>query len=192
MSKEINEIKGLLSPYLDDELDEETRAQVTEELEKSEELREELESLKRISQSVSSLPQKDLPAGFISRLKSRQRREAGSAGAPLAWMPTPWRLAAFAATGILVCLVFFLGLRPQIDRNYGGMTSGFRWMFWFAPLWLLAMTPSADRLAPSRWGQAFGLSLLSFSALSASYPNWNPWTHPWIYRWLEYCGWQGF
>jgi hypothetical protein len=92
----------------------------------------------------------------------------------------------------LICLVFFLGLRPQIDRNYGGMTSGFRWMFWFAPLWLLAMIPSADRLAPSRWGQAFGLSLLSFSVLSASYPNWNPWTHPWIYRWLEYCGWQGF
>ena len=37
--------------------------------------------------------------------------------------------------------------RPQDDRNYGGMTSGFRWMFWFAPLWLLAMLPAADRLA---------------------------------------------
>ncbi len=92
----------------------------------------------------------------------------------------------------IVCLVFFIGLRPQVDRNYGGMTSGFRWMFWFAPLWLLVMVPAADRLARSRLGQAFALVLLAMSALSASYPTWNPWTQPWIYRWLEYCGWQGF
>ncbi|MEO2049354.1 MAG: hypothetical protein ABGX16_22585 [Pirellulales bacterium] len=92
----------------------------------------------------------------------------------------------------LICLYFFLGLLPQIDRNYGGMTSGFRWMFWFTPLWLLVMIPAADRLASSRWGQAMALVLLSFSVLSASYPTWNPWTHPWIYRWLEYCGWVGF
>ena len=25
------------------------------------------------------------------------------------------------------------------------MTSGFRWMFWFAPMWLAAMLPAADR-----------------------------------------------
>jgi len=105
---------------------------------------------------------------------------------------TQRQLAAGIGLLTIVCLVFFVGLRPQIDRNYGGMTSGFRWMFWFAPLWLLVMIPAADRLAPSRWGQAFALVLLSFSVLSASYPTWNPWTHPWIYHWLEYCGWHGF
>jgi hypothetical protein len=98
------------------------------------------------------------------------------------------------ATGILllsvVCLTFYLGLRPQSDRNYGGMTSGFRWAFWFAPLWLVAMVPAADRLARSRWAMALGLVLLSFSVLSASYPTWNPWTQPWIYNWLEHNGWR--
>ena len=58
-------------------------------------------------------------------------------------------LAAMIAGLTLVCLVFYIGLRPQEDRNYGGMTSGFRWMFWFAPLWLVVMLPAADRLARS-------------------------------------------
>jgi hypothetical protein len=101
-------------------------------------------------------------------------------------------LAAMIATLTVVCLVFYIGLRPQEDRNYGGMTSGFRWMFWFTPLWLVALLPAADRLARSTGGTAFAAVLLSLSALSVSYPTWNPWTHPWIYHWLQWCGWQGF
>jgi hypothetical protein len=101
------------------------------------------------------------------------------------------RLLAFGILAIsLVCLVFYIGLLPQHDRNYGGMTSGFRWVFWFAPLWLTGMIPAVDRLARSRWGMALALVLLMFSVLSASYPTWNPWTQPWIYNWLEANGWQ--
>jgi hypothetical protein len=101
-------------------------------------------------------------------------------------------LALALAALTLVCLVFYIGLRPQEDRNYGGMTSGFRWMFWFAPLWLVVMLPAADRLARSTCGMITAAVLLTFSVLSASYPTWNPWTQPWIYNWLEWCGWQGF
>lgn len=101
-------------------------------------------------------------------------------------------LAAGIALLTIVCLVFFIALRPQVDRNYGGNTSGFRWMYWFAPLWLVCMAPALDRLAKSRMGQAAALTLLTFSVISASYPTWNPWTPPWIYRWLETTGWQGF
>ncbi len=86
----------------------------------------------------------------------------------------------------VVCVLFFIALRPQVDRNYGGMTSGFRWLFWQAPLWLLMMLPAADRAARSRAGMAFALLLLAFSVLSASYPTWNPWTQPWIYNWLAW------
>ena len=60
----------------------------------------------------------------------------------------------------VVCLVFFIGMRPQEDRNYGGMTSGFRWMFWCAPLWLVVMLPAADRLARSDRGMALAVVLL--------------------------------
>ncbi len=101
-------------------------------------------------------------------------------------------LAALIGLVTLVCLTFYIGFRPQEDRNYGGMTSGFRWMFWFTPLWIVAMIPAADRLSRSTIGVAFAAVLLTLSALSVSYPTWNPWTHPWIYHWLGWCGWRGF
>ncbi len=104
---------------------------------------------------------------------------------------TPRReIAAAVLLLTAVCLVFFIGLRPQVDRNYGGMTSGFRWLFWFAPLWSVPLAAGADRLGRSRTGQALMLVLLSFSVLSAKYPTWNPWVHPWVYDWLHYLGWS--
>ena len=90
----------------------------------------------------------------------------------------------------VVCLAFYL-TRPLDDRNYGGMTSGFRWMFWFAPLWLVALLPAADRLATLRVGRGVALVLLAWSVMSASYPTWNPWTQPWLWNFLSYLGWVG-
>jgi hypothetical protein len=119
-----------------------------------------------------------------------------SAWGTLMWLRAEDRTRRDLALAIgavtVVCLVFFIGMRPQMDRNYGGMTSGFRWMFWLAPLWLVAMLPAADRLSRTTAGMALAGLLLSVSVLSASYPTWNPWTQPWIYRWLEWCGWQPF
>ena len=97
-------------------------------------------------------------------------------------------LAALVALLTVVCLVFYIGLRPQGGRNYGGMTSGFRWMFWFAPLWLVVMLPAADWLARSTAGRVVAAVLLAASVLSVSYPTWNPWTQPWIYNWLQWWG----
>ena len=96
-----------------------------------------------------------------------------------------------AAIGLvsLVCLIFYLGLQPQSNRNYGGMASGLRWMFWFTPLWLVPMLPAADFLARRRWTRGLALPLLAVSGASASYPTWNPWTHPWLLNFLEYLGW---
>jgi hypothetical protein len=119
-----------------------------------------------------------------------------SAWGAILWLlggePRRRQLAAGVLLLSIVCIVFFTALRPLEDRNYGGMTSGFRWLFWLAPLWLATMLPAADRLARSRWGMALGCVLLAFSVLSASYPTWNPWTQPWIYNWMESSGWQGF
>jgi hypothetical protein len=112
----------------------------------------------------------------------------------LMWLGSPdWSRRELAILVILItaiCLVFFIGLRPQEDRNYGGMTSGFRWMFWCAPLWLMVMLPAADWLARSAAGMALAIVFLTFSVLSASYPTWNPWTQPWLYNWFVWTGWQ--
>ena len=110
-------------------------------------------------------------------------------GLALWWRrPGGRELSAMIALLSVVVLAFYLS-RPQGDRNYGGMTSGLRWMFWLAPLWLVALLPAADRLAASRWGQALALVLLACSVMSASYPTWNPWTQPWLYNFLSYLGW---
>jgi hypothetical protein len=101
-------------------------------------------------------------------------------------------LAIGVAAMTLICVVFYTGMRPLEDRNYGGMTSGFRWLFWFTPLWIVMMVPAADRLARSVGGQVFAAALLSFSVLSASYPTWNPWVQPWLYNWMVWSGGAGF
>lgn len=94
-------------------------------------------------------------------------------------------IAVFVGLLSIVCITFYL-LRPQEDRNYGGMTSGFRWVFWFAPLWLLAMLPAVDWTAGARWRKAIAGLLLALSAMSAAYPTWNPWVLPWPAEYMEY------
>ncbi len=82
-----------------------------------------------------------------------------------------------------VCIVFYL-MRPLEDRNYGGMNSGFRWVFWFAPLWLVVMLPAADAASTRPWMRGLAYVLLAMSVLSVAYPTWNPWVHPWILDFL--------
>lgn len=91
----------------------------------------------------------------------------------------------------VVCVAFFLFPLKDIDRNYGGMTSGFRWTFWLAPLWLVAMLPALDWLSSSKFGRGLTLALLALSALSVAYP-WQPWKQPWIADFLLHLGWIHF
>ncbi len=86
----------------------------------------------------------------------------------------------------VVVIVFYAAITRTV--NYGGWTSGARWLFWLTPLWLLAVLRIADDLATSKIGRAIGLICLAVSVFSASYPAWNPWRHPWLYNWMEYSG----
>jgi hypothetical protein len=93
---------------------------------------------------------------------------------------------AFVLTVVLVAFYIFK------TNNYGGWTSGPRWLMWLTPLLLLAMLPAADRLAPRRWTRAVGYVLLAMAVLSVSYRDWNPWRHPWVYNFLESLGWRPY
>ncbi len=90
------------------------------------------------------------------------------------------------ATSVIV-YVFYL-VRPQVDRNYGGMCSGLRWMFWFIPLWSVPLVSVTDRLGRFAAGRGFCLLLLAASVVSVVYP-WNPWSQPWIYQFMVWMGW---
>lgn len=107
------------------------------------------------------------------------------------WLQQPgrWRQVALLIAALtVICLTFYI-LRPLKDRNYGGMTSGFRWSFWLIPLWLTALIPILDRWRQWPWGHRVFAGLLLFSAISASYSAMNPWVHPWIYSYLQYLNW---
>ena len=87
-----------------------------------------------------------------------------------------------------ICLAFYIS-RPLIDRNYGGVSCGLRWMFWFIPLWLMTLAPCVERLATSRWGRVFALALLAASVFSAAWNATRPWSHPWLYDYWQQLGW---
>lgn len=110
---------------------------------------------------------------------------------------------AFMATTI-VSVSFYLA-RPLEDRNYGGVTSGFRWSFWLIPLWCwLAVyglkafgdSSAGDSIDSARsklhlfwWAKRLVEVLVLISIFSASYPWENPWTSPWLMQYWQYLQW---
>ncbi len=106
------------------------------------------------------------------------------------WLNTQLGLTVAIVAVSVVCVAFYLA-RPLEDRNYGGVSSGFRWVFWMTPLWFWL---AVDGLKLVRSGLARrGVELaLVVSVFSANYPWANPWTSPWIMQWWEYLGWINY
>lgn len=88
----------------------------------------------------------------------------------------------------LVCGVFYV-MRPEIDRNYGGVSVCFRWMLWFAPLWIFACAAPVNWLSQRRFGRGLSLALLAVSIASMSTALTGPWQSPWLYRFWVFLGW---
>jgi hypothetical protein len=100
----------------------------------------------------------------------------------------PYAVIAATILVTLVCLVFYVA-RPEIDRNYGGVSVAFRWLLWQAPLWIFLASAACDRLATLPSGRILCSLLLIASLFSLSTALENPWTHPWAYRLLDNLGW---
>lgn len=99
----------------------------------------------------------------------------------------PWSLALHALLTLTVSVVVFaFYLTRTQSYNYGGNTSGPRWLFWLIPLWILAVPSAADRLNCCRVGRLLAAALLAASVFSVFYPAWNPWRSPWIMQLLEF------
>ena len=103
---------------------------------------------------------------------------------------TGWTPELFAAMTLVISItVFCFYLTRTQSYNYGGNTSGPRWLFWLIPLWVIAIPPAADRLARNGAGRLLCAVLLGFGVLSVFYPAWNPWRNPWLLQLMEYNGW---
>jgi len=92
----------------------------------------------------------------------------------------------------LVLTVVVVGFYLVKSDNYGGNTTGLRWLMWLTPLWLLTMLPVVEWLGQRRWGRWLACGLLAWSVFSVSYPAWNPWRQPWLYNLLESGGYVAY
>lgn len=99
-----------------------------------------------------------------------------------------WNLRLLGAMTVCVSIVVMAFYIRQTN-NYGGSTSGPRWLFWLTPLWLLALVRGGDAVSKSPLARGVAAVLLAMSAFGAFYPATNPWRSPWLMHWLEYHGW---
>ncbi len=90
---------------------------------------------------------------------------------------------AVVATSVVVVGFYFA--RGVEDRNYGGVSSGFRWTFWLIPLWLWLSVHVLRQINSAGWRQGVHVLVIT-SVFSASLPWTNPWTNPWPMRFGEY------
>jgi hypothetical protein len=105
--------------------------------------------------------------------------------------PSAREESAFALIAVLTLYltVVVTGFYLFKTTNYGGWSNGPRWLMWLTPFWLLTMVPVLDGLSVRRWGRLLALAFLALSVFSASYRDWNPWRHPWIYQVFDALGW---
>lgn len=101
-----------------------------------------------------------------------------------------WWLAIAILLATLICFAFYIS-RPLIDRNYGGVSCCFRWLLWFAPLWIWLAVPACERLMGNRVGRWLVTGTVAASLFSVSTALESPWQHPWIYRYFDFLGWLG-
>ena len=99
------------------------------------------------------------------------------------WVLSEQGIAAALMAVTLVCVAFYTS-RDVVDRNYAGVCSGFRWLFWLIPAWLWLAVPAIEGSAKSRALRSLVYVALGISVLSATLPWPNPWSHPWPYRLL--------
>ncbi len=86
---------------------------------------------------------------------------------------------------LTIAMLAFYTWNPKA-RNYGGSTSGLRWLFWLIPFWLVVLPTGLGGGQDRRWVRWLSLVALVFSVLSAGYALRSPWTHPWIVDLLEH------
>jgi hypothetical protein len=97
----------------------------------------------------------------------------------------PLKAISWLTLVLTIAMLAFYTWNPKA-RNYGGSTSGLRWLFWMIPFWLVTLptglAAGQDRKGP-RWVM---LIALAFSVLSVGYALRSPWTHPWIVDLMEH------
>jgi hypothetical protein len=105
-------------------------------------------------------------------------------------LPDDERIFSLSTLGLMTAVISLVVFEFYIYKtnNYGGNTSGPRWLFWLIPLWLLATLHGAELAGRYRLGRILALIALTGSVLSVYYPFTNPWRTPWLQQLGERTG----
>jgi hypothetical protein len=93
-------------------------------------------------------------------------------------------MLAIVATSA-VSIIFYLA-RPLEDCNYGGVSSGFRWAFWLAPLWIWLAMHAMKKMNSTLL--MLSVCFIVLSVFSATFPWANPWVSPWPMQFMTWLG----
>jgi hypothetical protein len=106
------------------------------------------------------------------------------------------RVVTFDILSLITLLVTAVVLGFYLTRtqsyNYGGNTSGLRWLFWLIPLWVLPLARVNERFLLRRSGALLMCAFLALGVLAVYYPAMNPWRSPWLLQALEKLGWVNY
>jgi hypothetical protein len=97
----------------------------------------------------------------------------------------PLKAISWMTLLLTVAMLAFYTWNPKA-RNYGGSTSGLRWLFWLIPFWLVVLPTGLAAGQDRKFTRWLSLLALAFSVLSVGYSLRSPWTHPWIVDLMEH------
>ena len=77
-------------------------------------------------------------------------------------------------------------------NNYGGVTQGFRWLFWLIPMWLLFLPECVQLLAGRKSTRVICYAALAVSMLSVGDALRRPWADSWADRLFHALDWVNY
>jgi hypothetical protein len=97
----------------------------------------------------------------------------------------PLKAVSWLTFLLTVAMLAFYTWNPKA-RNYGGSTTGLRWLFWLIPFWLVVLPTGLAAGQDRKVVRWLSLLALAFSMLSVGYALRSPWTNPWIVDLMEH------
>ena len=102
--------------------------------------------------------------------------------------PKGWKLVGSMGAFLSVVILAFYLTRTK-NYNYGGNTSGLRWILWLVPFWWYALARMTERLLSSKLGIICLLVLTIASSYSSMTSLRTAWRPNWIYNMAAARGW---
>jgi len=113
------------------------------------------------------------------------------------WKDRQLRLVHMLGLGLTAFLFVFYLFKTN---NYGGVTQGFRWLFWLIPFWLIGLAAAVRERFESRRFRLLAVALLLISLIpvghaltgTKDFGRPGPWSASWLQILMNKAGWINY